>query len=323
MTAPRPSDDWATREERSSLAALRLMRTVAMTFGRSLTRWLLPPITLYFVLGDSRSRRHSTRYLKRALGREPSWRDIYRHFHAFASTVLDRVYFLQERFDQFAIHATGIECILEPFRRGEGALLFGAHVGSFEALRAIGEEHRLNVAMVMYEDNARLINDTLAALAPKAHLHTIPLGRIDAMLALREWLDDGGVAGLLADRTLPGPAAGRSRAIRQPFLGQPAVFADGPFRLAAMLRRKVVFMAGLYRGGRQYELRFVEIADFGAPGLDRDAAVREGLARYVATLEQLCRDAPYNWFNFFDFWSDDAVTPDASIDPSTTTRTSP
>ena len=32
--------------------------------------------------------------------------------------------------------------------------------------------------------------------------------------------------------------------------------------------------------------------------------VAAALARYVATLEALCREAPYNWFNFFDFWAD-------------------
>jgi predicted LPLAT superfamily acyltransferase len=24
----------------------------------------------------------------------------------------------------------------------------------------------------------------------------------------------------------------------------------------------------------------------------------------VATLETLCRELPYNWFNFYDFWAD-------------------
>ena len=110
--------------------------------------------------------------------------------------------------------------------------------------------------MVMYEDNARLINDTLAAIAPNAELHTIALGRLDAMLALRDWLDDGGLAGLLADRTLPGNNPQRSKTVVLPFLGAPARFSDGPFRLAALLRRKVVFMAGLYRGGERYDLRF-------------------------------------------------------------------
>jgi len=128
------------------------------------------------------------------------------------------------------------------------------------------------------------------------------------MLAIRRWLDDGGIAGLLADRTLPGNSQ-RSKSIALPFLGAPAVFADGPFRLAAMLRQKVVFMAGLYRGGRDYDLRFIEIADFGAGGQaetpgGRDLAIRAALERYVATLESLCREAPYNWFNFYDFWAD-------------------
>ena len=135
--------------------------------------------------------------------------------------------------------------------------------------------------------------------------------RLDAMLTLSRWLDDGGVAGMLADRTLPGTSA-RSRAHVLEFLGAPAVFGDGPFRLAAMLRRKVVFMAGLHRGGNRYELRFAELADFSSVAAGgRDAAIRGALERYVATLETLCREAPYNWFNFYDFWAhDDAAPPD-------------
>ena len=69
-------------------------------------------------------------------------------------------------------------------------------------------------------------------------------------------------------------------------------------------------MAGLYHGGNRYELRFVELADFRpesvAPDADVDQLVRRALERYVALLETLCRETPYNWFNFFDFWADDA-----------------
>ncbi|NUZ05454.1 acyl-CoA synthetase [Piscinibacter koreensis] len=312
--ATSPPARWTEHRERGSLVWLRAMRNVAIALGRPGARLLLHPIALYFVLAAGAARRESRRYLARALGRRPTALDVYRHFHAFASTVLDRVYLLQERFEQFDVHATGIRTILDPFERGDGALLFGAHVGSFEALRAIGHEHGLRVAMVMYEDNARLINETLAALAPDASLHTIGLGKVDAMIALKRWLDDGGVAGLLADRTLPVQSA-RSRNVRVPFLGSPATFSDGPFRLAAMLRRPVVFMAGIYRGGRAYELRFAQIADFSAtPPAERDAAIRAGLERYVATLEALCREAPYNWFNFFDFWAFDETAAEPASD---------
>ncbi len=297
---------WTRQRERSNRFLLVLMRRLALALGRRAARVLLHPIVCFFVL-DRATRAHSARYLSRALARPATWGDVYRHVHAFASTVLDRVYLLQERFGEFRFTASGVETIMVPFQRGEGVLAFGAHLGSFEALRMIGHDKGLRVAMIMYEDNARLINEALAALAPSAELRTIALGRVDAMLSLRRWLDEGGVAGLLADRTL---AAGsqRSKLVSIPFLGAPALFADGPFRLAAMLRRRVVFMAGLYRGGRDYDLRFVELADFGAlagaAAAERDAAVRAAIERYVATLEELCREAPYNWFNFYDFWAD-------------------
>ena len=303
----RPSR-WTAHQERSNLWVLRLMRWIAIKTGRRVARLTLHPITLYFLLAHGKARRESARYLRRALEQEVGWSHVYRHIHRFASTVLDRVYFLQERFDEFDVRATGAEAIDAPIARGRGALMVGAHLGSFEALRAIGEERGLNVAMLMYEDNARLINATLAAIAPEARLHTIALGRAGAMLAVREWLDQGGIAGLLGDRTLPGHS-GRSRTVCLPFLGAPARFSDGPFRLAAMLRRPAIFMTGLYHGGRHYELRFTELADFSepAPGgaAEQEQRIAQAMATYVALLETLCRESPYNWFNFFDFWATD------------------
>ncbi|MDQ6626835.1 MAG: acyl-CoA synthetase [Pseudomonadota bacterium] len=301
-----PTAAWARQRERSNLTVLRMMRWLALVTGRRVSRLVLHGIVVWFLVGSPELRRHSRAYLDRALGRKARWTDLFRHVFTFAATLLDRVYLLQERFDDFEIEASGVESVLGPVAEGKGALVCGAHMGSFEALRMIGHGRGLRVAMIMYEGNARLINDTLAKIAPRTPLHTIALGHVDAMLSLRRWLDDGGVAGLLADRSLQGPATHRSKTVVLPFLGAPARFPDGPFRLAALLRRKIVFMAGLYRGGRRYELRFEEIADFSSAEAiaDRDAAIRSAVERYVRTLEALCREAPYNWFNFFDFWAD-------------------
>ena len=87
-----------------------------------------------------------------------------------------------------------------------------------------------------------------------------------------------------------------------------------------MLRRPVVFMAGLYHGGDRYELRFAS-SPTSRPRADRQRARRADRAprwqRYVATLEALCREAPYNWFNFYDFWADaDAAPPTAAVELS-------
>jgi predicted LPLAT superfamily acyltransferase len=152
--------------------------------------------------------------------------------------------------------------------------------------------------MLMYEENARKINDTLAAINPAAAHDVIALGRMDSMLQARTRLEEGYLVGMLADRGLGGEDT-----VDAEFLGAPAAFPTGPWRVAAMLRRPVFFMAGLYLGGNRYRIHFEPLADFSAtPRADRDAAVREAIAAYAGCLTRHCRQAPYNWFNFFDFW---------------------
>lgn len=308
--------DWSRAPERSNLLALRIICAIAILCGRPLTRLILHPISLYFLLFSPTPRRHIKRYLFRAIGPKAGWADGYRLLHAFASTVLDRLYFLRGRMDLFDIRVYGNTPVEVEVKAGRGAFLLGAHVGSFEALGAC--KHRapdpadLRPAMLMYPDNAQQINAVLNAISlPELRPHVIALGRPHSMLALRDWLDGGGLAGLLADRTLAGPEeAGQQRgsSIEVSFLGQPALFNDGPFRLAALLRRKVFFMAGLYVGGARYDVLFEPLADFServSDPAERERRIRAALEAYVARLEALCRAYPYNWFNFHDFWLED------------------
>jgi hypothetical protein len=193
---------------------------------------------------------------------------------------------------------------------GRGVYLLGAHIGSFEALHAVGLSHPgLPVAMVMYPQNARMIHTVLQALAPDFDVSIIPIGQRGSALAIRDFLDKGGLTGLMGDRYIPSEGV-QENSITLPFLGRETRFTDGPVRLAMMLKRRVVFMVGLYRGGRRYEVRFEELADFRVPPADpaaREALVRTTVAAYVQRLEALCREAPYNWFNFYDYWHEDAA----------------
>jgi predicted LPLAT superfamily acyltransferase len=70
-----------------------------------------------------------------------------------------------------------------------------------------------------------------------------------------------------------------------------------------MLQRPAVLMAGIYRGGRRYEVHFELLAPAADPRpADGAAWLDSVMARYVARLEHYCREAPLNWFNFYDFW---------------------
>ena len=74
--------------------------------------------------------------------------------------------------------------------------------------------------------------------------------------------------------------------------------------MPTMLKRPVVLMLGIYRGGNRYELHFEQLFDpDGVDRTQRAACVEQAVRAYAARLEHYCRQAPYNWFNFYDFWN--------------------
>ena len=293
--------EWLTRPERGSMLLLRVMAAASRALGRARSRVLLYLIVIYFVLFAPTERRNARNYLRRALGREPKFSDRFRHVLYFATTIHDRVYLLHERFEEFEISIEGEELVRAVDATGNGAFLMGAHMGSFEVTRAIGM-HRpgIQVVMAMYGDNARKIMTMLEALRPSVKPEIISLGRVEAMLKVRQRLEDGAFVGIMGDRTL-----GNEPLQEVSFLGSRAYFPVGPMRAAALLGRPMIFMLGLYRGANRYQLVFELVADFSTVGpSERAAAVAEAIARYAALLEKYCRSDPYNWFNFFDFWRD-------------------
>ncbi|MEW6039841.1 MAG: acyl-CoA synthetase [Pseudomonadota bacterium] len=290
---------WAERPERSNMFFLRIMAWISLRLGRRAGRLVLHLIVIYFLLFAPGAHRASRNYLRRVLGRAPGLPDCYRHFFRFASTIHDRVYLLNGQFSRFDIRVVGEEAMDRVLAEGRGAFLLGAHFGSFEALRAVARQGPgLEPAMVMYEENARRINAMLAAIAPGRGGEVIPLGRVDSMLRLKEALDRGKIVGMLGDRTL-----GSEPAQQLPFLGGVARFPTGPLRMAALMKRPVLLMAGIHLGGNRYEVRFEKLVDFSQGPADQADAVQAALVGYVSRLEALCQAQPYNWFNFFDFWA--------------------
>jgi predicted LPLAT superfamily acyltransferase len=296
----RAAPEWVGRPERATPGMMRLIVWIALTLGRRAARLLLPPICLYFMVSDAAVRAASRQYLDKALGRKARVADGFRHVHTFASTILDRVFLLNGQFSLFDITVHGeplVEAILDS---GTGCFLLGAHMGSFEVVRTLARESRgLNVSMTMYQENARKVQKALTAINPRLSMHVIPLGTVDAMLKVEEALERGEFVGMLGDRTFADEGT-----VAAGFLGEPAHFPLGPFRMAAMLRRPVVLMFGLYRGGNRYEIHFEELAELNAPGRSgRSAAAELALKRYVERLEHYCHLAPYNWFNFYGYWN--------------------
>jgi predicted LPLAT superfamily acyltransferase len=289
---------WLAQQERGSRRLMRVIAKIALKVGRPAGRLLLYPICAYFILFSSRARRASRDYLRRVLGRAPLWRDIFRHYHCFASTILDRVFLLSGRFAHFDYEIEDLDALLAAISNGRGCLLVGAHFGSFEVLRVMGQTRApVRVRILMHEQNAHKLNSVLGALNPAAIHDVITLGQPHTMLAVRDAIASGEIVGLLADRVVAG-----DRMVACDFLGASAPFPEGPFVLAALLRVPVILFSAACRGNGRYHIRFAPLASASTTPRD-EAALAEQCQHYARWLEANCRADPYNWFNFYDFWA--------------------
>ncbi|BBA34787.1 lipid A biosynthesis acyltransferase [Methylocaldum marinum] len=293
------SRSWITQRERSTGFWLRTIVWIALRLGRPIARALLYPITAYFFIFADRSRRASAAYLRRILGRAPSPRELFRHYHTFAEALLDRVFVFAERDEFFRIRIHGFDLLERLIADKRGFLLVGAHVGSFEILRGLGLRHKgLSVKALVYGENSPKINAIFRTLNPALFKDIVPVGTPNALLGLDEHISLGGVVALLGDRSVHGEKRVLCR-----FLGEQAWFPAAPVLLANLFKVPIVLFFCLHKGDARYEVHFELLAErVECPRKDRDEIIRKHMQAYADRLEHYCRRAPYNWFNFYDFW---------------------
>ena len=293
------ADRWTTLPERGTPASLRMIAWIAVHIGRGAARLLLYPVTLYFLITARAARRISYQYLKRVRGGLDHCWHVFRHFHCFAATILDRVYLLRGEFERFRVTVHGKELLQRQIETGKGSILLGSHLGSFEVLRALGVMQRgFPLKVLMDTVHNQNISRFFDALNPKIAGTVIAPDRPDTLIRVKESLDKGYFVGMLGDRVFGGDKTTQCQ-----FLGAPATFPAGPILLAAMMRCPVILFFGLYRGGNRYEICFEHFADVIV--LERDRRADETqlwMQRYAERLEYYARLAPHNWFNFYPFW---------------------
>ncbi len=292
---------WLQQDERGCRWTYRFMIWVALQIGRPVGRALLYPICAYYLTCSQRAHKGLRRYLQRVLGRDVGVGDLFRHYHCFAATLLDRIYLLAGQCERFSTDIHGAEIVLDRVNRGQGCILLGSHLGSFEIVRAAGLFRQdLAIKILMYEENSRTMSSVLRELNSAVADSVINVGTPDAMLQVKDYLDRGGLVGALGDRIVK-----NDKTVSCRFLGKDTIFPTGPLLLASVLKVPVILFFGLYRGGSRYEIFFELFAE--QVSLDRELraqALQQWMQRYAERLEHYCRSAPYNWFNFYDYWNE-------------------
>lgn len=299
---------WRDQSEGGSRFWLVVIRWSILNIGRGFARICMFPTTLYFFIVRGHERRASRAWLDRCGSPQRGNLGVLKHIYTFAMTIVDRVVLFSGRERELEIYTEGEETLISALRGGRGCLLLGAHLGSFEALRAFSHQapedcRRLKV--VMDREHNSLMTRVIEDLQPELRDSVIEARKPGPQIVLEvaQALSAGGMVAMLGDR-----ARDHEPTNRVMFLGEQASFPISPLYIAWILDVPVFLGLGLYEGTHRYRLVFEPLERPGPHTTDRRkrrVLLDQWLANYVQRLEYYARRYPYNWFNFYDFWNTD------------------
>ena len=307
---PLQHNHWAAQPERGN----RLFLALTTLMVRHLPAWLLNPsialIVCYFYATAPRARRHIHRYQARLRAAFPAVQlprmASFRQFIAFGAAICDRFAVWQRkiRYEDLIIEDPDDVYALVK-QRGRGQIFACSHIGNTEVCRALvshNEGFKLNV--LVHNQHAQAFNEALHK-AGAARIQLIQVNDLDAnlMLELSQRIENGEWLAIAADRV---PVRGE-KTVTVNFLGHAAPLPQGAWLLAALLKTQIHTLFCIKQNGR-YHLKLRRFADTaGWTRSNRAAQVAAVAQQFADMMAQECAANPLQWFNFYDFWGDEAA----------------
>jgi len=304
---------WAAMSEAGTLYGMRFMVWSNRVFGRYVFKFFLVFAMVYFFLRRGEARVASRDYLRRMLQAYPealadkpiTWLS-FQQFYNFGQSILDKYLAWIDTPSGINMEPADEKLVADFISTGQGCLLIGSHFGNLEYSRGIAKRHpEVRINVLIYDQHAKNFAALLEQDDPESRMNLIQVTDIDFDLALQlrakvqcgEWV-------LIAGDRVP---VGESGRVCEPlFLGEKARFPIGPYVLASLLRCPV-FLLHCFKLDGDYHLGIEFFADSIAPDRkDRYTAYEKYAQQFATALERQVVRSPLQWFNFYDFWGNNA-----------------
>lgn len=310
----RQSDHWSDIRERGAYWGLRFVAAVYRFLGRRICLGVLLVPVLYFLLTGRKQRQASASYLKRAwkagfLRHKPNLFTSFRHFMAFASAALDKFAAWTGNLSDDDLDIISSNLIAQALKDERGAFVITAHLGNPEAIRAVGTADGWRINVFVHTVHAERFNRLIEAFSPESATRMIQVTNLgpETAVTMSEAVERGEWVVMVGDRIAVSEEGGRVAWI--PFLGELAPFPVGPYVLASLLKCPTYFLFSLRHGDR-YRVHFHKLTDrVVLPRRNRNEALESYAREFVRALEHHTKQAPLQWFNFYDFWRPAGLVP--------------
>ncbi|WP_198243772.1 hypothetical protein [methane-oxidizing endosymbiont of Gigantopelta aegis] len=299
---------WSTIQERGVVWGMRFLLKVYLLAGRKVLQFFLYPVVSYYWLINRSGREASQQYLQRVKTVFPDmpiesgvW-GSYRHFICFANSMVDKLAAWSGALSMDDVRYHGREAVQKYLSQGQGVLMLGSHLGNLEVCRVIAWiGKRVTVNVLVHTRHAEKFNSVLNEVSAGSRMNLIQVTEINAATAmlLEDRINAGELVIIAADRV---PVTGQGRVAEAEFLGKTALFPQGPFILASLLKCPVFTLFCIKQEGVHHIYFDLFSNKLSFPRKQRQQAITSCVQKYSAVLQRYVKKAPLQWFNFYDFW---------------------
>lgn len=299
---------WSRTGEAGTILGMRILLLVYRILGRLGFRVILFPVMTYYYVMQKKARQASQEYLSHLRPFLPAEQSVslssFQHFMMFGEILLDKflVWMGHIRRDDVIFETPATFEKIDNNR--QGGVIVVSHLGNTEVCSALAHQlPDLRLTVLVYTQHAEKFNSLMKKVNNSARIEMLQVTDMSPATAmiLSERVDAGEYVVIAGDRT---PVTGQDRVSRVSFLGKQAQLPQGAFILASLLKCPVYLMFCVKQQAKYhvYVELFSERLKFARKERQReiDAAVQ----RYAHRLEDYCKKAPLQWFNFFPFWGE-------------------
>ena len=221
-----------------------------------------------------------------------SFISIFKSYYLFGQTIIDKIVVYAGIKNSFKYTLTGEEHLREIKKLNNGGILISAHLGSWDIAGYFLKRLDASINIVMYEAEHENIKNLLQDVMGEKNWNVIPIKNdFSHIFLINEALSKKEIVCIHGDRYVE-----NSKVFRTDFFGKKAFMPAGPFKIASKLNAPYSFVHCVKDKSDHYQL-------YATPLENQDDAT-EIFDAYVANLEKTVKQYPYQWFNYYNFWSE-------------------
>lgn len=290
-------------KSRGGLSGHKIFVFILNTFGLRIAYFFLRFVAFYFFL-FARSTKTTLAYFREIHSYRgfKAYRATYQNYFLFGQVLLDKVAMLSGVKTNFTIDHDGHEENLGHLTSsGKGSILLSAHIGNWEIAGQMLDTLDRKFNVLIFDNEVEKMKEYMSRVMGKKSFNVIAIKQDDMshLVELHKAFSNNELVVMHGDRFLPGAAT-----IEKNFMGKPAKFPVGPFMMASKFGVPITLVFAVKESKTHYHFfarRPIEVKR--ARGKEETAqAISAASDQYVRELEQMLKNYPTQWFNFYDFW---------------------